>query len=46
MRECARAFAATISITLFDRAFAITKFNFCGTVFKRILALERGISER
>ena len=46
MRERARAFAATISISLFDRAFAITKFSFCGTVFKRILALERGISSR
>ena len=32
MREPARAFAATISISLFDRAFAITKFSFCGTV--------------
>ena len=29
----------------FDIAFTITKFNFCGAIFKRILAWEWGISK-
>ena len=37
MRERARIFAATIQL-LFDITFAITKFSFCGALFKRILA--------
>ena len=34
------------SVQLFDIAFAIKKFSFCGALFKRILAWERGISKR
>ena len=33
-------------VQLFDIAFAINKFSFCGALFKRILAWERGISKR
>ena len=31
---------------LFDIAFAIKKFSFCGALFKRILAWKRDISEK
>ena len=34
------------SLQLFDLAFVITKFSFCGSLFKCILAWERGISKR
>ena len=33
------------SVQRFDIAFAIKKFNFCGALFKRILAWKRGISK-
>ena len=33
------------SVQLFDIAFAIKKFSFCGALFKRILAWKRGISK-
>ena len=33
-------------VQLFDIAFAINKFSFCGALFKCILAWERGISKR
>ena len=32
------------SVQLFDIAFAIKKFSFCGALFKCILAWKRGIS--
>ena len=34
------------SVEIFDISFAIKKFSFCGALFKRILAWERGISKR
>ena len=34
------------SVYLFDILFAIKKFSFCGVLFNRILAWERGISKR
>ena len=34
------------SAQLFDIAFAIKKFSFCGALFKRILAWKRDISKR
>ena len=34
------------SVELFDISFAIKKSIFCGALFKRILAWERGISKR
>ena len=46
MRECARALQLQSSVQRFDIAFAIKKFSFCGALFKRILAWERGISKR
>ena len=33
------------SVQLFDITFAIKKFNFCGALFKCILAWKRGISK-
>ena len=33
------------SVQLFDVSFVIKKFSFCGGLFKRILAWERGISK-
>ena len=33
------------SVQLFDIAFAIKKFSFCGALFKRILAWKRDISK-
>ena len=33
------------SAQLFDTAFTITKSSFCGALFKRILAWDRGISK-
>ena len=45
MREHARAFATTIYCIVFDIAFAIKKFSFCGELFKRILVWERSISK-
>ena len=33
------------SVQLFDIAFAIKRFSFCGTRFKRILAWKRDISK-
>ena len=38
MRERARTFVATINVQLFDIAFVIKKFSFCGALFKHILA--------
>ena len=34
------------SVQLFDIAFAIKKFSFCGALFKRILAWKRDIFKR
>ena len=34
------------SVQLFDIAFAIKKFSFCGALFKRILAWKQDISKR
>ena len=34
------------SVILFDTAFAIKKFNFCGELFKLIWAWEWGISKK
>ena len=34
------------SVQLFDIAFTIKKFSFCGALFKHILAWKRGISKR
>ena len=34
------------SVQLFDIAFAIKKFSFCGALFKRILAWKRDISKK
>ena len=34
------------SVYRFDIVFVITKFSFCGALFKPILAWERGISNR
>ena len=34
------------SVQLFDIAFVIKKFSFCGALFKRILAWKRDISKR
>ena len=33
------------SVQLFDIAFAIKRFSFCGALFKRILAFKRDISK-
>ena len=33
-------------VKLFDIAFAIKKFSFCGALFKRILAWKRDISKK
>ena len=34
------------SVKHFDITFAITKFSFCGALFKQTLAKEQGISKR
>ena len=34
------------SVQLFDIAFVIKKFSFCGALFKRILAWKQDISKR
>ena len=34
------------SVQLFDIAFAITKFSFCGALFKLILSWKRDLSKR
>ena len=44
MRESGRAFVATSGVQLFDVAFSIKKFSFCGALFKRILVWKRNIS--
>ena len=51
MRNCERTYKGInvqlqASVEIFDISFAIKKFSFCGALFKRILAWERGISKR
>ena len=46
MQKRARAFQLQSSVQLFNIAFAIKKFSFCGALSKHILAWKRDISKR
>ena len=46
MQERGWAFVLRSSLQLFDVAFSIKKFSFCGALFKRILAWKRDISKK
>ena len=46
MRERARALWLQSSVQVFDVAFSIKNFSFCGAFLKRILAWKRSISKK